>query len=160
MGFEALVGRAAQAPWIGPLRWAWVTATPRRYCSSVKKRSASRFARWAPSYFQEIMATVVLVGLIYMICKMYIDDCSALSNNNIEFVTRIRSVFERFRKHNLYLKANKCFFGFKVFRKSSIWRRIENIPYKDPISTRFPSTHCWQTAEELFGNSELFTWLC
>ena len=74
----------------------------------------------APSHFQEIMATVVLVGLIYMICKMYIDDCSALSNNNIEFVTRIRSVFERFRKHNLYLKANKCFFGFKVFRKSSI----------------------------------------
>ena len=30
----------------------------------------------APSYFQEIMATVVLVGLIYMICEMYIDDCS------------------------------------------------------------------------------------
>ena len=24
----------------------------------------------APSYFQEIMATVVLVGLIYMICEM------------------------------------------------------------------------------------------
>ena len=29
----------------------------------------------APSYFQEIMATVVLAGLIYMICEMYIDDC-------------------------------------------------------------------------------------
>ena len=25
----------------------------------------------APSYFQEIMATVELVGLIYMICEMY-----------------------------------------------------------------------------------------
>ena len=61
----------------------------------------------APSYFQEIMATVVLVGLIYMICEMYIDD------TNIEFVSRLRFVFERFRKHNLYLKANKCYFGFK-----------------------------------------------
>ena len=29
----------------------------------------------APSYFREIMATVVLTGLIYMICEMYIDDC-------------------------------------------------------------------------------------
>ena len=74
----------------------------------------------APSYFQEIMATVVLVGLIYMICEMYIDDCSVFGDNSIEFVSRLRSVFERFRKHNLYLKANKCFFGFKVCRKSSI----------------------------------------
>ena len=29
----------------------------------------------APSYFQQIMATIVLVGLIYMMCEMYIDDC-------------------------------------------------------------------------------------
>ena len=67
----------------------------------------------APSYFQEIMATVVLVGLIYMICEMYIDDCSVFGDTNIEFVSRLRLVFERFRKHNLYLKANKCYFGFK-----------------------------------------------
>ena len=67
----------------------------------------------ALSCFQEIMATVVLVGLIYMICEMYIDDCSVFDDNNIEFVSRLQSVFERFRKHNLYLKANKCFFGFK-----------------------------------------------
>ena len=59
------------------------------------------------------MATVVLVGLIYMVCEMYIDDCSVFGDNNIEFVSRKRSVFERFRKHNLYLKANKSFFGFK-----------------------------------------------
>ena len=65
-----------------------------------------------PSYFQEIMATVELVGLIYMICKMYIDDCSVFGDNNIEFVSRLRSVFEQFRKSN-HLKANKCFFGFK-----------------------------------------------
>ena len=65
----------------------------------------------APSYFQEVMATVVLVGSIYMICEMYLDDCSVFDDNNIEFVSRLGSVFERFS--NLYLKANKCFFGFK-----------------------------------------------
>ena len=67
----------------------------------------------APSYFQKIMATVVLVGLIYMICEMYIHDCSIFGDTNIEFVSRLRLVFERFRKHNLYFKANKCYFGFK-----------------------------------------------
>ena len=67
----------------------------------------------APSYFQEIMATVVLGGLIYMICEMYIDDCSVFGDTNIEFVSRLRLFFERFRKHNLDLKANKCYFGFK-----------------------------------------------
>ena len=56
---------------------------------------------------------VVLVGLIYMICEMYIDDCCVFGDTNIEFVSRLRLVFERFRKHNLYLKANKCYFGFK-----------------------------------------------
>ena len=40
----------------------------------------------APSYFQEIMATVVLVGLIYMICERYIDDCSVFGDTNVEFV--------------------------------------------------------------------------
>ena len=59
------------------------------------------------------MATVVLVGLIYMIREMYIDDCSIFGNTNIEFVLRLRLVFARLRKHNLYLKANKCYFGFK-----------------------------------------------
>ena len=49
------------------------------------------------------MATVALVGLIYMICEMYIDDCSVFGDTNIEFVSRLRLVFERFRKHNLYL---------------------------------------------------------
>ena len=67
----------------------------------------------APSYFQEIMVTVVLVGLIYMICEMCIDDCSVFGDTNIEFISRLRLVFERSRKHNLYLKANKYYFGFK-----------------------------------------------
>ena len=56
------------------------------------------------------MATVVLTGLIYMICEMYIDDCTVFGDTNIEFVSRLQLIFERFRKHNLYLYASKCFF--------------------------------------------------
>ena len=66
----------------------------------------------APSYFQEIMATVVLAGLICMICEMYIDDCTVFGDTNIEFVSRLQLIFDRFRKNNLYLKASKCFFGY------------------------------------------------
>ena len=29
------------------------------------------FGKQAPSYFQEMMATIVLIGLIYHICEMY-----------------------------------------------------------------------------------------
>ena len=66
----------------------------------------------APSYFQEIMATVVLTELIYMICEMYIDDCTVFGDINIKFVSILELIFERFRKHNLYLKASKCLFGY------------------------------------------------
>ena len=40
------------------------------------------------------MSTVVLTGLIYMICEMYIDDCTVFGDTNIEFVNSIlKSVF-------------------------------------------------------------------
>ena len=58
------------------------------------------------------MVTVVLAGLIYMICEMYIDDCTVFGDTNIKFVSRLKLIFERFRKHYLYLKASKCFFGY------------------------------------------------
>ena len=58
------------------------------------------------------MATVVLAGLMYMICEMNIDDCNVFAHNNIEFISRLRQILERFRKHNLYLKASKCFFDY------------------------------------------------
>ena len=70
----------------------------------------------APSYFQEIMATVVFTGLIYMICEMYIDDCTVFGDTNIEFVSRIKLISERFRKHNLYLEASKYFFGYSELK--------------------------------------------
>ena len=67
----------------------------------------------APSYFQETMASIVLVGLIYSICEMYIDDCNVFGKTTDEFISRLRSLFERFRQHNLYLKASKCYLGYK-----------------------------------------------
>ena len=33
-------------------------------------------------------------------------------DTNIEFVSRLKLIFERFRRHHLHVKASKCFFGF------------------------------------------------
>ena len=51
------------------------------------------------------MATVVLTGLIYMIREVYIDDCTVFGDTNIEFVSRLKLIFEPFReqrKQSLY----------------------------------------------------------
>ena len=67
----------------------------------------------APSYFQEMMATVVLVGLVYISCEIYLDDCIVYGTGEEQFLKRLREVFERFRDKNLFLKAKKCKFGVK-----------------------------------------------
>ena len=55
-------------------------------------------------YFQKIKAAAVLVDLIYMICHMYIGDCSIFGDSNIKFVSQLRSAFERFRNTIYTLK--------------------------------------------------------
>ena len=67
----------------------------------------------APSYFQEQMVTMVLYGLIYRCCEVYLEDCIVYGRGEAEFLRNLRSVFERFRLKNLKLKAKKCRFGLK-----------------------------------------------
>ena len=81
----------------------------------------------APSYFQEMMTGVVLFGLVYVMCEMYLDDCIIFAPNNAEFLVRLRAVFSRFSKHNIFLKAKKCKFGMaqveyvgKIISKSGL----------------------------------------
>jgi hypothetical protein len=53
----------------------------------------------APSYFQQVMATVVLMGLLHICCELYIDDILIHAATETEFLHRTRQIFERFRKH-------------------------------------------------------------
>jgi hypothetical protein len=68
----------------------------------------------APSYFQEQMASFVLIGLIYHICEMYVDDCIVHGKGNAEFLERLEQVFQRFSKHKILLQAKKCKFGMQL----------------------------------------------
>jgi Reverse transcriptase (RNA-dependent DNA polymerase) len=66
----------------------------------------------APSYFQQTIATVVLAGLLYFTCEVYIDYINVFGKDTEQFMSRLPEVFERFRLHKVYLKASKCFLGF------------------------------------------------
>ena len=58
-----------------------ITLATRAYTSFILFCGVYQFTRLpfgpkrAPSYFQQVMATVVLAGLIYITCEMYLDDC-------------------------------------------------------------------------------------
>jgi transposase InsO family protein len=67
----------------------------------------------APSYFQRVIASVVLAGLIYTICENYLDDILTWAGNPQEFLLRLRLIFERFRKHNITVHPGKTFIGIK-----------------------------------------------
>jgi hypothetical protein len=65
----------------------------------------------APSYFQQIIATVVLAGLFYIICEVYIDDIIVHGPTEIDFLNNIEEVFKRLRKHKITLNPDKCHLG-------------------------------------------------
>jgi cleavage and polyadenylation specificity factor subunit 1 len=65
----------------------------------------------AASYFQRMLATIVLIGLIYTICELYIDDILVFAQCQKSYIERLRLVFERLKKHNITLNPDKCKFG-------------------------------------------------
>lgn len=65
----------------------------------------------AASYFQRVMATVVLASILYIACELYIDDIFVFGKDDDEFVRNLESVFKRLRLHKVTLNPKKCRFG-------------------------------------------------
>ena len=65
----------------------------------------------APSYFQQLMATIVLAGLIYTICEVYLDDIIVYATTEDEFVEDLTEVFKRLRKFSVKLHPEKTNLG-------------------------------------------------
>ena len=59
------------------------------------------------------MATVVLMGLLYQACELYIDDILVFGKDEEDFLTNLKKVFERLRKHRVTLNPKKCRFGME-----------------------------------------------
>ena len=66
----------------------------------------------AASYFQRMMATVVLVGFIYNFLEVYLDDILIYATEEEEFLSHLQHVFQRFRDHNVTANPDKCEFGY------------------------------------------------
>ena len=63
----------------------------------------------APATFQRLME-VILDGILWKECFVYIDDVLVCSKSPEEHLVHLTEVFERFRKANLRLKPKKCMF--------------------------------------------------
>ena len=63
----------------------------------------------APSTFQRLMEGV-LAGLNMKTCAVYLDDVIVYAESKSELYSRLKDVFDRFRKANLRLKPKKCSF--------------------------------------------------
>ena len=61
----------------------------------------------APATFQRVM-DVVMSGLNFQVCLVYLDDIILFSQTVSEHLERLRIMFERLRKANLKLKPSKC----------------------------------------------------
>ncbi len=67
----------------------------------------------AAYYFQRMMASKVLAGMLYSIVELYLDDILVYASDESEFIVRLRSVFDRFRQYNITLNLKKCSFGLE-----------------------------------------------
>ena len=64
----------------------------------------------APSHFQRTM-DIVLSGLTFKSCMVYIDDILCFSPTFDDHIKDLTDIFERLRKYNLKLKMKKCAFA-------------------------------------------------
>ena len=70
--------------------------------------------KMAPSYFQQMMASIVLLGLIYSICEVYLGDIIIYSDGHIQLCERLETLFQRLEDKNISLNAAKLRLSVKV----------------------------------------------
>ena len=61
----------------------------------------------ASSYFQIVMTTIVLQGLMYRNCESYIDDMAVHGQDENVILVNLREFFEKMRRYNIKLNPNK-----------------------------------------------------
>ena len=65
----------------------------------------------AANYFHNIMQSIVLTGLVFVICEVYLDDILVYGNTAEDYLTNMTSVFKQLRLHKITLNSDKCLFG-------------------------------------------------
>lgn len=65
----------------------------------------------APSYFQRIMETVIFIGLVFIICEIYLDDIIVYGKTQDIYLANLRQILERMRRHNVKGNPKKTRLG-------------------------------------------------
>ena len=65
----------------------------------------------AGGWFQAMLATVVLVNLIYIICELYIDDLIIHAQTEDEFCRRLDMVLGKLQERGITVNPEKCVLG-------------------------------------------------
>jgi len=73
------------------------------------------------------MMTIVLVGLLYVICEVYMDDVIVHGKTPMEFIDRLRQIFTRGRTYNISLNPGKSLIGMN---------KVENFPVPKNIKKK------------------------
>jgi hypothetical protein len=68
----------------------------------------------AGGWFQAILATTVLVSLLYIICELYIDDLIVHGKTQSEFCQRLDTVLEALEKRRITVNPDKCLLGVET----------------------------------------------
>jgi transposase InsO family protein len=67
----------------------------------------------APAYFQRVMTTLVLAGLMYNTCEVYMDDIIIFGNTEKEYLDNLKKVLDRLRRHKLTCNPKKSKLGLE-----------------------------------------------
>ena len=67
----------------------------------------------APTYFQRIMTTVVLAGLMYNTCEVYMDDIIVWGSTKKEYIENVSKVLKRLERHRLTANPKKTQLGLE-----------------------------------------------
>ena len=68
----------------------------------------------AGQYFQRVMSSTVLNGLVNRICELYIDDVLISGETEDEYLTNVRSVFQRLKDFNVVIHPKKAKLGLST----------------------------------------------
>ena len=61
----------------------------------------------APSYFQRMMATIVLAGLVERVCEVYLDDIIIYGRTEEEYLTNLETVLKALEKRRIMVNPSK-----------------------------------------------------
>jgi hypothetical protein len=101
-------------------------------------------------YFQRVIATQALDGLICLICELYIDDVLIDGTDEDTFVNIVRQVFARFRKHKIIVNPKKTQLGLEeveyvshlVSHKGISFTKEKRQKIRSCLYTLDASTYC------------------